>query len=260
MSLLKIQAPLRRLFVIRSVPASLVNCQNKRHIASSAATKDIDNKFYELRTYSIKPESVGDFVKITNEHLHLRMAHSKLIGYWMTDLGGLNEVVHIWEYDSFAQRTAVRAALGKDLNWQFTYFRHILNMMSKQDNVVMKALPNIPVQAEPRKEGGIYELRKYIMKPVGGPATFLPPFFNTLHPRIKVHEKLNYGKLMGAWMTEVGDLTAVYHLMSYESMDKRTEARNVVLSSDEAKNAPIPDSITSMTNKILLPLPFSPLQ
>ncbi len=28
----------------------------------------------------------------------LRTAHSKLIGYWNTDLGGVNEVVHIWEY------------------------------------------------------------------------------------------------------------------------------------------------------------------
>lgn len=31
----------------------------------------------------------------------LRTAHSKLIGYWNTDLGGVNEVVHIWEYGVF---------------------------------------------------------------------------------------------------------------------------------------------------------------
>ncbi len=33
-----------------------------------------------------------------HEWYMLRTAHSKLIGYWSTDLGGVNEVVHIWEY------------------------------------------------------------------------------------------------------------------------------------------------------------------
>ena len=55
-------------------------------------------KLYELRTYSIKPARTAEFLKMSNEHMNLRMAHSKLIGYWTCELGGLNEVVHIWEY------------------------------------------------------------------------------------------------------------------------------------------------------------------
>ena len=59
---------------------------------------DSKNKFYELRIYSIQPSKFGEFIKLTNENLHLRLAHSRLIGYWTTELGGLNEVVHLWEY------------------------------------------------------------------------------------------------------------------------------------------------------------------
>ena len=55
-------------------------------------------KLYELRTYSILPSRYAEFLKLTNEHLHLRTAYSKLVGYWTSELGGLNEVVHIWEY------------------------------------------------------------------------------------------------------------------------------------------------------------------
>ena len=55
-------------------------------------------KLYELRTYAIKPDKFGEFSKIMQEGYALRTVHSKLIGYWNTDLGGLNEVVHIWEY------------------------------------------------------------------------------------------------------------------------------------------------------------------
>lgn len=55
-------------------------------------------KLYELRTYTLKPARYAEFLKMSNEHMHLRTAHSKLIGYWTSELGGLNEVVHIWEY------------------------------------------------------------------------------------------------------------------------------------------------------------------
>ncbi len=43
--------------------------------------------------YNVKPEFYGAFIGLTNEKLHLRMAHSQLIGYWTTELGGLNQVV-----------------------------------------------------------------------------------------------------------------------------------------------------------------------
>ena len=41
---------------------------------------------------------LDEFIQKTNEHIHLRTAHSKLMGYWMTEYGGLNEVTHIWQY------------------------------------------------------------------------------------------------------------------------------------------------------------------
>ena len=50
--------------------------------------------------YHVKPESFSEFLKLTNEKIHLRTNYSKLVGYWSTELGGLNEVVHIWEYGS----------------------------------------------------------------------------------------------------------------------------------------------------------------
>jgi hypothetical protein len=37
-------------------------------------------------------------MQLTNEHIHLRTAHSKLMGYWTTEYGGLNEVTHLWQY------------------------------------------------------------------------------------------------------------------------------------------------------------------
>ena len=50
-------------------------------------------KIYELRTYDIKPMNMGEFMALTQENIHLRTQHSPLIGYWTTELGGINQVV-----------------------------------------------------------------------------------------------------------------------------------------------------------------------
>lgn len=54
--------------------------------------------FYEFRTYCIRPDQNAAFLKLTNEKIHLRTAHSELIGYWSVEYGGLNQVFHIWKY------------------------------------------------------------------------------------------------------------------------------------------------------------------
>lgn len=44
----------------------------------------------------------AEFLQLTNEYIHLKSdANSKLNGYWTSDIGGVNEVTHIWEYGNF---------------------------------------------------------------------------------------------------------------------------------------------------------------
>ena len=69
----------------------MINAVGVRPMSSSS-------KIYELRTYSIKPECMKPFLELTFEKFHLRTQFSVLHGYWTAELGGLNQVVHIWEY------------------------------------------------------------------------------------------------------------------------------------------------------------------
>ena len=39
-----------------------------------------------------------EYLTLTAEKFHLRTAHSILHGYWTVELGGVNQVVHLWEY------------------------------------------------------------------------------------------------------------------------------------------------------------------
>lgn len=64
----------------------------------SSGPQQKDTTFYEFRTYCIRPEQNAAFLKLTNEKIQLRTAHSELIGYWSVEYGGLNAVFHIWRY------------------------------------------------------------------------------------------------------------------------------------------------------------------
>ena len=79
-------------------------------------------KIYELRTYSIKPECMKPFVDLSLEKFHIRTQFSKLHGYWASEIGGINQVVHIWEYDNYLHRSKVRQTLAGNEDWISQYF------------------------------------------------------------------------------------------------------------------------------------------
>ena len=38
------------------------------------------------------------FIDLSHQKLHIRMDFSVLHGYWTVELGGINQVFHVWEY------------------------------------------------------------------------------------------------------------------------------------------------------------------
>ena len=64
----------------------------------------------EMRTYTLQPGTLAEVEKRFGEALPVREKHSKLAAFWHTEVGPLNQIIHVWAYDSFEQRAAVRAA------------------------------------------------------------------------------------------------------------------------------------------------------
>src|SRR5438067_13101947 len=70
---------------------------------------------YEVRTYTLRAGgAVAEFEARFAARLPLREKHSKLGAFWHTEVGPLNQVIHVYPYDDLNQRTAVRAALAQD--------------------------------------------------------------------------------------------------------------------------------------------------
>lgn len=222
----------------------------KRAFSSSSKASQ---RFYEYRTYTVKPKRFNEFIQLTNEHIHLRTAHSKLMGYWVTEYGGLNEVTHMWQYNNHGHRTAIRAALASDQNWISTYLSKMLTMLDKQDNAVLYPFPWYNVVEKPNLEQGVYEMRRH---------TVLPSKLEQFSHRFQqgVEDRNKYSQLIGIWYSDFGELNQVYHLWHYRSPDERVKIRENS-EEDEMWKETIRDCklfLSSMSSKLLVPTKFSP--
>ncbi|KAJ8303232.1 hypothetical protein KUTeg_019628 [Tegillarca granosa] len=115
---------------------------------------DEDKKVYELRVYQVYPKDVNTFMDLSADWLHIRFRHSKLIGYWTSEIGGINDLVHLWEYD---HRAAVRQALAQDKEWVQNYFSKIKPWMPRQDNMLMQQLTNCNLNQPELKGDSFYQ-------------------------------------------------------------------------------------------------------
>lgn len=80
----------------------------------------------DLRIYTVKPGRVGDFVAMYKEHAWpLQMKYLGRCLGWYTGLeGDINQVMHLWAYDSQADREARRLAMNRDPEW-IAYLRRM---------------------------------------------------------------------------------------------------------------------------------------
>jgi hypothetical protein len=209
---------------------------------------------HELRTYTIHPAKFKDFGALTAKvGIKLRTKHSKVVGYWTSEIGELNQVVHLWEYEDFDHRTRVRAALAKDQALQAQYVSKIRPMMQHQECMILVPVDFWPFT--PPSGIGIYELRNYRLHP-GKVSEWLEHFKTGLPARLK------YNKPVGIWSSELGELNRVVHLWQYESLEHRARLRKAFMADTVWKETVgrLQPLMQEMESKILIPTEFSPLK
>ncbi len=72
---------------------------------------------YEMRTYTLRRGTVAEFEKVFAEALPYREKYSKLTAFWHTEIGPLNQVIHVWAYQDLNERARVRAEARQDPHW-----------------------------------------------------------------------------------------------------------------------------------------------
>lgn len=74
---------------------------------------------YEHRTYTIAHGKMTSYLERYEKYaLPLQLHHlGRLLGFFVSEIGPLNQVLHIWVYDDFADRERRREALDADPAW-----------------------------------------------------------------------------------------------------------------------------------------------
>ena len=209
---------------------------------------------HELRTYTLLPKKAPEFLKLTRKvGFEIRSKHSKCLGYWTSEIGDLNQVVHLWEYEDFAHRTQTRTALAEDKEWQKQFVVEARKCQLRQESTIL--IPSDVWPFTPGSGNGIYELRYYRLYP-GKVGEWLATFGRGLPARAK------YSQPVGVWSSELGGLNMVYHMWGYPDLQARADVRKQAAGdpgwSEAVKGlAPL---MLEMSAKILIPTSFSPMK
>ena len=209
---------------------------------------------YELRTYTLQPGTQATFVthvaevgmKVRGEKL------GKLEGYWTSEIGVLNQVVHLWSFASLEERTRLLNELGRIESWTRDYLPKARSMMLVQETAILSAVaPLSPPDGGPN----IYELRRYTTHP--GKAQ---DWWSLLSEALPARRKLS--PIVGVWLSELGPLNQAVHLWSYRDLAERTAVRTKSMTDPQWKEfvGKVPPLLVRMESTILMPTPFSPLK
>lgn len=74
----------------------------------------------EERIYRCKPAKVPEFFRIyEQEVMRIQLPIlGRMVGYFTTECGPLNQIVHMWAFDDFADREIRRSRLAANEDWQ----------------------------------------------------------------------------------------------------------------------------------------------
>jgi hypothetical protein len=202
---------------------------------------------YEVRTYTLKPGGTAQFEANFAEALPHREKYSQLGAFWHTDIGPLNQVIHVWPYENLGERTRIRETAAQDPNWPPRNDGLILNMESEIYTPAEFMRPMGGDQAL----GNIYEMRSYTYQP-GSMGEVLKRWAAAIPHREE------YSPLAAGMYTELGGLNKWVHIWPYQDLAQRNKIREEA-GKNEHWPPPTREFLVRQENKIMLPAAFSPM-
>ena len=202
---------------------------------------------YEFRTYQLEPGTAGVYGERVAEKIEKRVEYSPLMGYWYTELGSLNEVLHIWPYNDSNERAEIRQKVVDDGIWP----PDAGDLITGQRSEIM--IPTSFTEFTGEQEvGPVFEMRTYMYKP--GEVNKTIDAWSEF-----IEERRKYSPCIGAWYTDLGELNKFVHIWSYESLSQRMEVREEMgkLGFWPPKSGAKP---LSMDAQILFPYSFSTIK
>lgn len=101
----------------------------------------------DQRTYTLKPGAVPAYLKLyETEGMPIQTRHlGQPIGWFFSEIGTINQIVHMWGYENFADREKRRAAMAADPDWR-AYTAKAAQYLVTQENKILIPAPFSPIR------------------------------------------------------------------------------------------------------------------
>lgn len=105
--------------------------------------------FVEMRTYTLHPGKIATYLNLyeTQGIAIQKRILGRMVGYYSTEIGALNQIVHMWAYEELSERTEKRAKLAADPGWQ-AYVAQIQPLMMSQESKILNPAPFFKVKIQ----------------------------------------------------------------------------------------------------------------
>lgn len=209
---------------------------------------------HELRTYTLHPGKVPAYLDLAAKVGRPVRGDDYGInhGYWVSEFGQLNQIWHLWSYESLDARERLRGELARNERWRTEYVPNVRKLLIRQDIRFLNPVIDIK---PPEAAGHFYELRIYRTQP-GAAATWA----RLLASVLPVRER--YSPIVGLWTGEAPQPNEAVHLWAYPDLNIRMKARAEAAGDPDwraflAEGGPM---LAEMHSTLLLPAAFSPMK
>ena len=155
---------------------------------------------YEFRTYQIKAGSLQTVISKFQEKIEGRNTISKIGAFWYSEIGVLNQIVHVWPYENMEHRNQCREKAVKKNLWPPDTAEYMLRMNTE----FWKPVSFSP-KWEQRNIGPFFEMRIYTF-PFNEINKMLPAWEE------KIEARKSLAPLVGAFVSEVGEVNKFMHI------------------------------------------------
>jgi hypothetical protein len=204
---------------------------------------------YEVRTYRVIPHKVPEFIKRFGDAYEHRKKHSELSAFFYTEIGPLNQVIHIWPYKDVAERERLRKEGSSDGTWP----PKVLDLLQHMTSEIFTPMPFSPTFMK-GNVGPVFEYRSYMITP-GRMGDLTKRWATAIDARTK------RSLLVMAMHTDGGELNKFVHIWAYKSLEERREVRAKAAADGiwPPKGAG-ENELQQQENKICFAAPFSPVR
>jgi hypothetical protein len=201
---------------------------------------------YEATIITVRPGTHPEALARLEKTLPLTMG-GELLACWYSDIGALNQILLIRAAPDIMRIHADRVKLLKAEN-PFGVGEYIVGM--SMDTYV--SFPFMPPM-KPGQYGPVFEVRTYVLKPDGVPATI------ELW-RKSVPGRATLSPLLAAMHSITGTVTRFMHIWPYADLNERARLRAKALADKLWPPPGGPDHLAKMQSDIYVPAAFSPMR